>query len=174
MQKITTFLWFDSQAEEAANFYVSLFKDGKIKSMMHYGAAGPGQPGSVMAVIFHAGGHDFMALNGGPLYNFTPAISLFVKCETQREIDELWAKLTADGGEPVQCGWLTDRYGLSWQIVPAELNEMLTDKDETRSQRVFQAMLNMVKLDIAALERAYRGEDEAGGSAGGSGTSPVY
>ncbi len=154
MQKITPFLWFDSQAEEAANFYVSIFKDSRIKSVSRYGEGGPGAKGSVMSVTFQLEGQDFMALNGGPLFSFTPAVSFFVNCETQQEIDELWEKLTAGGGE-VRCGWLKDKYGLSWQIVPTALGEMLQDPDPEKSKRVMQALMQMNKLDIAALKQAY-------------------
>ena len=154
MQKITPFLWFHSQAEEAANFYVSIFKDSRIKSVSRYGEGGPGAKGSVMSVTFQLEGQDFMALNGGPLFSFTPAVSFFVNCETQQEIDELWEKLTAGGGE-VRCGWLKDKYGLSWQIVPTALGEMLQDPDPEKSKRVMQALMQMNKLDIAALKQAY-------------------
>jgi predicted 3-demethylubiquinone-9 3-methyltransferase (glyoxalase superfamily) len=155
LQKITPFLWFDGRAEEAANFYTSIFKHSKIVDVMRYGEAGPGAKGSVMAVNFELEGQRFSALNGGPHYQFTPAISFFVSCETQEEVDELWEKLLA-GGEPNQCGWLRDKFGVSWQIVPSVLGRMLTDKDPAKSKRVMEAMLKMVKLDIAALERAYR------------------
>ena len=157
MQKISPFLWFDSQAEEAANFYVSLFKKSKILNIARYGDAGPGPKGSVMLVTFQLEGQDFMALNGGPVYTFTPAISLFVSCETQTEVDELWDKLSAAGSE-VQCGWLKDKFGLSWQIIPKALMELMQDKDPVKSQRVFKAMLQMTKIDIEGLKRAYRGE----------------
>ncbi len=154
MQKITPFLWFDSQAEEAANFYVSIFKDSRIKSVSRYGGGGPGPKGSVMSVTFQLEGQDFMALNGGPLFTFTPAVSFFVNCETQQEIDDLWEKLTA-GAEEVRCGWLKDKYGLSWQIIPTALGEMLQDPDPEKSKRVMQALMQMNKLDIATLKRAY-------------------
>jgi len=154
MQKITTCLWFDSQAEEAASFYVSLFKDSGILNVSRFGEGGPGPAGSVMNVIFQLAGQEFMALNGGPDFNFTEAISLFVNCETQEEVDELWAKLS-EGGEEGQCGWLKDRYGLSWQIVPTVLGEMLGDPDPEKAQNVMQAMLRMRKLDMATLRRAY-------------------
>jgi predicted 3-demethylubiquinone-9 3-methyltransferase (glyoxalase superfamily) len=157
MQKITPFLWFDSQAEEAANFYVSLFKNSKILNIARYGDAGPGPKGSVMLATFQLEGQDFMALNGGPTYTLSPAISLFVSCETQAEVDELWEKLTA-GGSEVQCGWLKDRFGLSWQVIPKALMELMQDKDPAKSQRVFKAMLGMTKIDIEGLKRAYRGE----------------
>jgi predicted 3-demethylubiquinone-9 3-methyltransferase (glyoxalase superfamily) len=157
LQKITPFLWFDSQAEEAANFYVSVFKNSKISNVARYGDAGPGPKGSVMMVNFQLEGQEFMALNGGPLYTFSPAISFFVDCKTQHEVDDLWDKLTAGGGE-VECGWLRDKYGLSWQIIPTALMELMQDKDPAKSQRVFKAMLQMTKIDIEGLQRAYRGE----------------
>ncbi|HZR57364.1 MAG TPA: VOC family protein [Terriglobales bacterium] len=157
MQKITTFLWFDNNAEEAANFYVSIFKNSKILNIARYGEGGPRPKGSVMIVTFQIEGQEFIALNGGPQYTFTPAISLFVNCETQAEVDELWRKLTA-GGKEVQCGWLQDKYGLSWQIVPKALLELMQDKDPVKSQRVFNAMMQMVKIDIEGLKRAHRGE----------------
>ncbi len=154
MQKIVTFLWFDNQAEEAMNFYTSIFKNSKIKTVMRYGEAGPGPKGSVLGGTFQLEGQDFMALNGGPLFTFTPAISLFVNCETQEEVDELWEKLLA-GGEKSRCGWLKDKYGLSWQIIPTALGEMLQDKDPAKSQRVMKAMLQMDKIDIKTLKQAY-------------------
>jgi len=161
MQKITTFLWFDTQAEEAANFYVSLFKNSEIKSVSRYPSEGEevtGKPaGAVMTVTFQLDGQEFIALNGGPQFKFTEAISLVVNCETQEEIDELWAGLT-EGGTEVQCGWLKDRYGLSWQIVPPVLGEMLQDTDRDRAGRVMKAMLRMKKIDIPTLEQAYRGD----------------
>ncbi len=154
MQKITPFLWFDNQAEEAMNFYVSLFKNSKILSVSRYGEGGPGPAGTVMTATFQLDGQEFMALNGGPYFKFTEAISLFVNCETQEEVDVLWEKLL-EGGAEQQCGWLKDRYGLSWQIVPAALGEMLGDPDPKKAQSVMQAMLQMTKIDIAALRRAY-------------------
>lgn len=155
MKKITPFLWFDHQAEEAMNFYVSVFKNAKAGEIRRYGEAGPGPKGSVMTASFQLEGQDFVALNGGPHYQFTPAISLFVDCQDQEEVDELWSKLTADGGREIQCGWLQDKYGLSWQIVPKILGDMLQDEDPKKASRVMQAMLQMVKLDIATLKRAY-------------------
>ena len=155
MQKITPFLWFNDQAEEAMNFYVSIFKNSKIGSVSRYGDAGPGPKGKVMSATFTLEGQEFMALNGGPQYTFTPAISLFVNCETQAEVDELWEKLSADGGKPGRCGWLQDRFGLSWQIIPSVLPEMLRDEDRERANRVMQAMLQMGKIDIAKLREAY-------------------
>ena len=157
MQKITPFLWFDSNAEEAANFYTSIFKNSKILNVSRYGDAGPGPKGAVMMVTFELEGQPFMALNGGPQYSFTPAISFFVSCDSQAEVDELWDKLSAGGAE-VQCGWLRDKFGLSWQIIPKALMELMGDKDPAKSQRVFKAMLQMTRIDIEGLKRAYRGE----------------
>jgi predicted 3-demethylubiquinone-9 3-methyltransferase (glyoxalase superfamily) len=154
MQKITPFLWFDDKAEEAMNFYTSIFKNSKIGSVSRYGEAGPGQAGTVMSATFELDGQEFMALNGGPHFTFTPAISFFVHCETQAEVDELWDRLS-EGGEEGQCGWLMDKYGLSWQIVPSVLGELLGDKDPEKSQRVMHAMLQMKKIDIAQLKLAY-------------------
>lgn len=154
MQKITPFLWFDGKAEEAANFYVSIFKNSKIASVTRCGEAGPGPKGSVMSVTFQLDGQDFFALNGGPHFTFTPAISFFVNCETQQEIDELWDKLSA-GGEKSRCGWLKDKYGLSWQIIPSILGKLMGDKNAERSKRVMQAMLQMDKIDIQGLQQAY-------------------
>jgi len=153
MQKISPFLWFDSNAEEAANFYVSIFKDSKILKIARYGEAGPGPAGSVMVVNFQIEGQDFIALNGGPLFKFTEAISFVINCQTQEEVDHYWNKLTA-GGQESQCGWLKDKYGLSWQVTPTILGELLADKDQKKAQRVMQAMLQMKKIDIAALKRA--------------------
>jgi predicted 3-demethylubiquinone-9 3-methyltransferase (glyoxalase superfamily) len=157
MQKITPFLWFDGNAEEAANFYTSIFKNSKILNIARYGEAGPGTKGSAMTVTFELEGQQFIALNGGPHYTFSPAISFFVNCETQAEVDELWEKLTA-GGKAVQCGWLQDKFGVSWQIIPKALMGLMGDKDPVKSQRVFKAMLQMTKIDIEGLKRAYRGE----------------
>lgn len=158
MQKITPFLWFDNQAEEAMNFYVSIFKNSKVLSVQRYGAEGAevsAMPkGSVMTANFQLNGQEFVALNGGPIYKITPAISFVVNCETQAEVDEMWAKLTA-GGEEVQCGWLTDKFGVSWQIVPVQLGKLLGDSDPVKAGRVMQAMLQMKKIDIAGLQRAY-------------------
>jgi predicted 3-demethylubiquinone-9 3-methyltransferase (glyoxalase superfamily) len=154
MQKITPFLWFDGKAEEAMNFYVSIFKNSKVVSVSRYGEAGPGPKGSVMGATFELDGQRFFALNGGPEFNFTPAISFFVNCETQREVDELWEKLSA-GGEKQRCGWLKDKYGLSWQIVPTVLGELLQDSDPAKSQRTMRAMLQMDKLDIQGLKDAH-------------------
>ena len=154
MQKIVPFLWFDGTAEEAVNFYVSVFKNSKVVRTSRYGDAGPGPKGSVMSCTFQLEGQDFYALNGGPQFKFTPAISLFVNCETQKEVDELWEKLSA-GGRKDQCGWLQDKYGLSWQIVPAVLGELLGDKDPQRANRVMKAMMQMKKLDVKGLQQAY-------------------
>ena len=157
MQKITPFLWFDGKAEEAANFYTSIFKNSKILNTARYGDAGPEPKGTVMTVTFQLEGQNFMALNGGPHYTFSPAISFFVDCETQAEVDELWEKLSA-GGSEVQCGWLKDKFGLSWQIIPKAWMELMQDKDPVKSQRVFKAMLQMTRIDVEGLKRAYRGE----------------
>ena len=156
MQKIRPFLWFDNQAEEAMNFYVSIFNNSKVGKVSRYGDAGPGPKGTVMSATFQLEGQEFMALNGGPLFHFTEAISFFVDCKTQEEVDDLWGKLTA-GGQPSRCGWLKDKFGLSWQIIPSALMEMLQDKDPQKSKRVMQAMLQMSKIDIAGLKRAYEG-----------------
>jgi predicted 3-demethylubiquinone-9 3-methyltransferase (glyoxalase superfamily) len=157
MQKITTFLWFNDKAEEAANFYVAAFKNSKIINVTRNGDVGPGPKGSALVVNFQIEGQEFIALNGGPQYAFTPAISLLVDCEDQKEVDNLWSKLTA-GGKEVQCGWLQDKYGLSWQIVPKIFFELMGDKDPAKAQRVFKAMMQMVKFDIEGLKRAHRGE----------------
>jgi predicted 3-demethylubiquinone-9 3-methyltransferase (glyoxalase superfamily) len=156
MQKITPFLWFDNQAEEAMNFYVSIFKNSKTGAITRYGEGAPAPKGTVMTASFELDGQHFMALNGGPLFKFTEAVSFFVNCETQAEVDELWEKLSS-GGEPGRCGWLKDKYGLSWQIIPKALGELMQDKDPEKSKRVMQAMLKMNKLDIASLKRAYEG-----------------
>lgn len=149
-RKITPFLWFDNQAEEAMNFYVSIFKNSKIESLSRYGADGP-----VMTGTFILDGESFMALNGGPHFKFNEAVSLFVSCESQEEIDEFWEKLSA-GGEKSRCGWLKDRYGLSWQIVPAVLGELMHGKDPAKSKKVMEALMKMDKLDIATLQEAYQ------------------
>ena len=154
MQKITPFLWFDGKAEEAMNFYASIFKNSKIGKVSRYGDAGPGPKGSVMSATFQIEGQEFMALNGGPQFTFSQAISFFVNCETQEEVDELWEKLSA-GGEKQRCGWLKDKYGLSWQIIPSSLGALLGDKDPQKSQRVMKAMLQMDKIDMNGLKRAY-------------------
>jgi predicted 3-demethylubiquinone-9 3-methyltransferase (glyoxalase superfamily) len=155
VHKITPFLWFDDKAEEAMNFYVSIFKNSKVGSVTRYGDAGPGPKGTVMSARFQLDGQDFFALNGGPLFKFTEAISFFVNCETQEEVDDLWEKLTSGGGTPQRCGWLKDKFGLSWQIIPKALGEMLGDKDPKKSQSVMQAMLQMNKIDIQRLKEAY-------------------
>ena len=154
MQKLTTFLWFDGKAEEAAHFYKSVFKDVKILETHHYTEAGPQPKGSVLTVAFELFGHEFVALNGGPHYQFTPAVSFSVSCDTQAEIDGYWDRLL-EGGKAFQCGWISDKFGVTWQIVPKALMEMLKDKDRARAARVTQAMFKMVKLDIAGLKRAY-------------------
>ena len=154
MQKITPFLWFDNQAEEAVNFYISLFKNSKVNTTKRYGDAGPGPKGSVMIVSFQLEGQDFIALNGGPSFKFTPALSLYVDCETQDEVDQLWEKLSA-GGRKDRCGWLQDKYGLSWQIIPRALQQLMSDPDPKKSASVMQAMLQMGKIDIEALKRAH-------------------
>ena len=154
MQKITPFLWFDGKAEEAMNFYISIFKNSKIVSVSRYGEGGPGPKGTVMTGTFQLEGQQFMALNGGPHFTFSQAISFFVNCETQQEVDELWEKLS-EGGEKQRCGWLKDKYGLSWQIVPSVLGKMLQDKDAEKAKRVMKAMLQMDKIDIEGLKQAY-------------------
>src|SRR6266516_5191735 len=157
MEKIVTFRWLNDKAEEAMKFYVSIFKNSKVMSVTRYGDAGPGPKGTVMMAAFQLEGQDFYALNGGPQFAFTPAISMFVNCETQEEVDQLWAKLSA-GGEPNRCGWLKDKYGLSWQIVPTILGKLMQDQDPKKAQRVMKAMLQMDKLDIARLKQAYESE----------------
>lgn len=157
MQKITPFLWFDTQAEEAANFYTSIFKNSKIKEVRRYGDAGPRPKGTVLTVTFEIEGQEFVGLNGGPHYQFTPAISLFVNCKDQAEVDDLWTKL-ADGGKPNQCGWITDKFGVTWQIIPAILGKLLGDPDPKKASRVMQAMLQMGKIDVQRLEQAYQQE----------------
>jgi Uncharacterized protein conserved in bacteria len=153
IQKISPFLWFDHQAEDAVHFYTSIFKNSKIELVTHYGDAGPGPKGSVTTIAFQLGGQEFVALNGGPHFKFTEAISFVVNCESQEEVDHYWEKLT-EGGAEVQCGWLKDKFGLSWQIVPTILVELLQIKDSEKSQRVMKAMFQMKKLDIAALKAA--------------------
>jgi len=157
MKKITPFLWFDDKAEEAMNFYCSIFKNSKKGDVRRYGEAGPGPKGSVMTVTFELEGQEFMALNAGPQFSFTPAISFFVNCETQQEVDYFWEKLS-EGGSKEQCGWLRDKYGLSWQVVPSVLGRILSDPDTTKSQRAMKAMMQMKKLDIEGLERAFEGQ----------------
>jgi predicted 3-demethylubiquinone-9 3-methyltransferase (glyoxalase superfamily) len=154
MKKITPFLWFDDKAEEAMNFYVSIFKNSKIVGVSRYGEGGPGPKGTVMTATFQLDGQEITALNGGPQFAFTEAISFYVDCESQQEVDELWEKLS-EGGEQGQCGWLKDKYGLSWQIVPSVLGELLQDKDANRARRVMEAMLKMRKIEIERLKIAY-------------------
>ncbi|HEY3448954.1 MAG TPA: VOC family protein [Myxococcales bacterium] len=155
MQAITPFLWFDGQAEQAARFYVSVFKKGsKILDVSRYPEGSPGKPGSVMTVSFRLLGLQFVALNGGPEYSFTPAVSFAVSCKTQREVDRLWEKLTKGGGKEVQCGWLEDRFGVSWQIVPEALPKLMGDKDPEKARRVTQALMQMKKIDVRALKAA--------------------
>jgi predicted 3-demethylubiquinone-9 3-methyltransferase (glyoxalase superfamily) len=156
MQKITPFLWFDNQAEEAMRFYVSIFKNSKPGRILRYGDAGPGPKGSVMIAAFELDGQHFTALNGGPQFKFTEAVSFVVNCETQAEVDDYWDKLSA-GGATQQCGWLKDKFGLSWQIVPTALIELINDPDPEKSKRVTEAMLRMIKIDIATLRRAHAG-----------------
>lgn len=154
MQKITPFLWFEDQAEEAANFYTAIFKNSKIESVTRYGEAGPGPEGSAMTVSFELEGLQFTALNGGPEFKFTEAVSFLVDCKSQEEVDYLWEKLS-EGGEEGPCGWLKDKFGLSWQIIPTALTEMLNDPDPEKARRVTEAMLQMKKIDIPTLERAH-------------------
>jgi predicted 3-demethylubiquinone-9 3-methyltransferase (glyoxalase superfamily) len=153
-QKITPFLWFDGQAEEAANFYTSIFENSRIVDIARYGEVGPGEKGSVMTASFELEGQKFVGLNGGPHYKFTPAISFYISCQTQEEVDYFWDRLL-QGGKPSQCGWLTDKFGVSWQVVPDALIEFLQDEDPEKAQRVMQAMLQMVKIDIQKLQEAY-------------------
>ena len=154
MQKIIPFLWFDGKAEEAANFYTSIFKNSKVISVTRYGESGPGRKGTVMSATFQLDGQEFIALNGGPMFTFSPAISFFVNCQAQKEVNELWEKLS-EGGEKQRCGWLKDKYGVSWQIIPTALGQMLQDKDPKKSKRVMNAMLQMDKIDIRTLRQAY-------------------
>ena len=154
MHKITPFLWFNDNAEEAINFYVSVFKNSKVGHVTRYGEAGPGPKGSVMSATFELDGQEFFALNGGPTFSFTPVISFFINCESQEEVDELWDKLT-EGGRKDRCGWLQDRFGLSWQVVPSALGRMLGDKDRKKAGSVMKAMMQMDKIDIAGLKMAY-------------------
>ena len=154
MQKINPFLWFDGQAEEAMNFYVSIFKNSKVVSVTRYGEGGPGPKGTVMSATFELEGQKFLALNGGPQFTFSPAISFFVNCETQQEVDDLWEKLS-EGGAKQRCGWLKDKYGVSWQIIPSVLGKLLQDKDAGKAKSVMNAMLQMNKIDIKGLQQAY-------------------
>lgn len=155
MPKITPFLWFDNNAEEAMNFYTSIFKNSKIGSVSRYGDAGPGPKGSVMTASFTIEGQEFTALNGGPIFKFNESVSFVVHCKDQKEVDYYWEKLSSDGGKEVDCGWLKDKFGLSWQIVPDILMEFLQAKDPIKSQRVMKAMMQMKKMDIAKLKQAY-------------------
>ena len=157
MQKITPFLWFDSNAEEAVAFYLSVFKDGKMITTTRYPEKGPGPAGSIMTIAFELHGEQFVALNGGPGFPFTNAVSLVVNCESQEEIDYFWEKLAADGGEPIQCGWLKDKFGMPWQIVPGRLWDWLRGEDPARVQRVTAEVWKMEKMDLATLERAATG-----------------
>jgi predicted 3-demethylubiquinone-9 3-methyltransferase (glyoxalase superfamily) len=154
-QKITTYLWFNGNAEEAVEFYTSIFRDSRVTHIARWGEGGPGPQGSVMNIAFELAGQGFIALNGGPQFAFTPAISLFVACESQAEVDDLWTKLLAGGGKPTACGWLEDRYGLSWQVIPTALIDLMSDSDPKASGRVAQALVNMQKIDLAALQRAH-------------------
>jgi two-component system sensor histidine kinase QseC len=155
MAKVATCLWFDGNAEEAVRFYTGIIRNSRIGDVTYYGDAVPGKAGEVLTITFYLDGREFVALNGGPQYTFTPASSMFVKCDSQDEVDTLWDKLLEGGGAPVQCGWLTDRYGLSWQIVPTVMMKMLTDKDPAKVKRAMEAMMQMVKLDIKTLEAAF-------------------
>lgn len=157
MKSITPFLWFDNQAEEAVNFYTSVFPGSKVLNVTRYGEAGPGNAGTVMVVDFEINGQQFSALNGGPIFQFNESVSFVVRCESQQEVDNYWEKLLADGGEESQCGWLKDKYGLSWQIVPVELLQVIQDKDAAKAQRAMKAMLKMGKLDLNVLREAYNG-----------------
>ena len=154
VERITPFLWFDDRAEEAARFYTSIFEGSNITSVSRYGEAGPGRKGTTMSVTFDLAGQSFMALNGGPQFGFTPAVSFFVSCKTQHEVDELWERLLG-GGRESRCGWLEDKFGLSWQVIPTRLSELLGDEDPKKAARVMEAMLKMTKIDIRELERAY-------------------
>ena len=154
MNKITPFLWFDTQAEEAMNYYISIFKNSKVLGVSRYGEAGPGPKGSVMSATFELDGQRFMALNAGPIFKFNEAVSFYIDCKTQEEVDELWEKLSA-GGKKSRCGWLKDKFGLWWQVIPSALGEMLSDKDPQKSKRVMEAMLKMDKIVIKDLQKAY-------------------
>ncbi len=156
-QTITTYLWFDGNAEEAVELYTSIFPRSRVTKVARWGEGGPGPAGTVMNIAFELDGQQFIALNGGPHFKFTPAISLFVSCKSQQEVDHYWSKLLAAGGKPTQCGWLEDKFGLSWQIIPTALVELMSDSDPKRSGRVAQALMTMQKIDIAALERAHAG-----------------
>jgi two-component system sensor histidine kinase QseC len=155
VQKLNTFLWFDGQAEQAVAFYLSVFPKAKAGKVLRWGDVGPGPKGSVLTASFELMGQEFTAINGGPQYKFTPAISLMIPCDTQQEVDDYWNKLLAGGGQPSACGWLTDKFGVSWQVTPVGLLEMLMDKDQAKANRVMAAMMEMVKLDISTLRKAY-------------------
>ncbi|MEU8569888.1 VOC family protein [Streptomyces pathocidini] len=163
MQKITTFLWFDDQAEEAVEHYTSVFDDSRVLEVLRWGEEGPGEPGKVLTIRFELAGQQFIALNGGPHFHFTEAVSLYVDCRSQEEVDELWAKLL-EGGEESKCGWLKDKYGLSWQIVPRRLTDLLSDPDPARADRVMKAMMGMVKIDLQTIEKAARGDSNPPGA----------
>jgi predicted 3-demethylubiquinone-9 3-methyltransferase (glyoxalase superfamily) len=163
MPDITTFLTFENQAEQAVQYYLSIFEGGKVLQTMRVGDAGPGPKGSVLGLTFELLGQKFMALNGGPTFKFTQAISLFVSCDTQAEIDRYWTKLTENGGKEVQCGWLVDKFGVSWQIAPRNLTAQISDPDPAKASRAMQAMMQMTKFDIAALKRAYDGVETTPG-----------
>lgn len=156
-QRITTYLWFDGNAEQAVEFYTSIFPNSKVTQVARWGEGGPGRPGTVMNIGFELDGQAFIALNGGPHYKFTPAISLFVSCDSQAEVDSYWSKLLAGGGKPNACGWLDDKFGVTWQVVPTKLVTLMSDKDAKRAGRVAQALMTMQKIDLAALERAHEG-----------------
>jgi predicted 3-demethylubiquinone-9 3-methyltransferase (glyoxalase superfamily) len=156
-QKITTYLWFDDNAEAAVEHYLSLFPNSRVNKVARWGNGGPRPEGTVLNIAFELAGQKFIALNGGPHFKFTPAISLFIDCESQTECDELWNKILAAGGTPSRCGWITDKFGLSWQVIPARLMELMSDPDPVKAGRVANAMMGMVKIDVAALERAYAG-----------------
>jgi predicted 3-demethylubiquinone-9 3-methyltransferase (glyoxalase superfamily) len=160
MQKITPFLWFDGKAEEAAKFYTSIFKNSKIGNISRYGEEGPGPKGAVMSATFQLDGQEFIALNGGPQFTFSPAISFFVNCETQGELDEIWEKL-CEGGKKNRCGWLQDKFGVSWQVIPTALGKLMSDPDPEKSGRVMRAMLQMEKIDIRGLQQAYENKSSA-------------
>jgi predicted 3-demethylubiquinone-9 3-methyltransferase (glyoxalase superfamily) len=157
VQKITPFLWFDGKAEEAANFYVSIFKNSKMGTVNRYGDHGPGAKGTVMIATFQVDGQEFIALNGGPQFQFSPAISFMVNCETQEELDHFWEKLS-EGGKTLQCGWLQDKFGLSWQIVPTALGKLMSDPDHEKTERVMKALMQMIKIDIHRLQEAFAGK----------------
>jgi predicted 3-demethylubiquinone-9 3-methyltransferase (glyoxalase superfamily) len=157
MQKITPCLWFDGQIDEAAKFYTSVFRDGKVKDMAKYGPGTPMPEGTPLTVIFEVAGQEFMLLNGGPHFRMNEAVSFYIHCKDQAEVDYYWTKLTADGGAESMCGWLKDKYGVSWQVVPEALERYMKDKDAAKANRVMQAMLQMRKIDVAALDRAYAG-----------------